>query len=268
MYALIRSIVISGLGVAALAGCADLDTDAPQNASDDIVEASDDAETDVASQEQALHKDASRKDFNLDGRTDILWHNPGSGVVNTWLLNGTTVVANPNVNWNVSGSSGWRAAGTGDFNADGKTDILWHHAGTGTVNVWLLNGRTVIGNPNINWNVLGSSGWVLRGTGDFNNDGRTDLLWHHAASGQVNTWLLNGTTVIGNPNINWNVLGSSGWQLKGTGDFNKDGRTDLLWHHPGNGTVNTWLLNGTTVIGNPSLNWKVFGSSGWQIVSR
>jgi hypothetical protein len=77
----------------------------------------------------------------------------------------------------------------------------------------MLNGTTVIANPNINWNVPGSSGWEIKGTGDFNRDGSTDILWYHAASGQVNTWMLNGTTVIANPNINWNVPGSSGWEI-------------------------------------------------------
>jgi hypothetical protein len=216
----------------------------------------------------ALHADASRKDFNLDGNTDILWHHPATGQVNTWMLNGTTVIANPNVNWNVPGSSGWVAKGTGDFNRDGRTDILWHHAASGQVNVWLLNGTTVIGNPNLNWNVPGSSGWEIKGTGDFNRDGSTDILWHHAASGQVNVWLLNGTTVIGNPNVNWNVPGSSGWEIKGTGDFNRDGSTDILWYHAASGQVNTWMLNGTTVIANPNINWNVPGSSGWEIVSR
>ena len=33
---------------------------------------------------------------------------------------------------------------TGDFNGDGKADILWRHS-SGTVYVWLMNGTTVIG---------------------------------------------------------------------------------------------------------------------------
>jgi hypothetical protein len=35
--------------------------------------------------------------------------------------------------------------GVGDFNGDGKADILWRHT-SGTTAVWLLNGLSVIGN--------------------------------------------------------------------------------------------------------------------------
>jgi hypothetical protein len=30
--------------------------------------------------------------------------------------------------------------GTGDYDGDGKADILWHHATAGDVWVWLMNG--------------------------------------------------------------------------------------------------------------------------------
>src|SRR2546423_1421429 len=36
--------------------------------------------------------------------------------------------------------------------------------------------------------------WVA---GDFNGDGKTDLLWYNKSSGQVEVWLLNGTTMLG-----------------------------------------------------------------------
>jgi FG-GAP repeat len=38
---------------------------------------------------------------------------------------------------------GWAIVETGDFNSDGKSDILWFNAGSGAVGAWLMNGATI-----------------------------------------------------------------------------------------------------------------------------
>jgi serralysin len=42
-----------------------------------------------------------------------------------------------------SATSDWKITGTGDFNADGKADILWRNDG-GAVAEWQMNGSTVL----------------------------------------------------------------------------------------------------------------------------
>jgi hypothetical protein len=75
-------------------------------------------------------------------------------------------------------------------------------------------GGAVIGNPGPSWHV--------KGTGDFNNDGRADILLQND-SGEAVIWEMKGTNVIGAAS-----LGNPGpdWHIMGTGDYNNDGKSD------------------------------------------
>jgi hypothetical protein len=193
------------------------------------------------------------RDFNGDGRSDILWRNTTSGGVVEWLMNGTSVIG--------TGSPGaaaapWTIAGSGDFNGDGKADILWWNMTTGDVVEWLLNGTSVIG---VGTPGAAVSPWTIAGVGDFNGDGKSDILWRNTRSGVVVEWLLNGTTVISS-----NSPGAltTDWVIARLGDYNSDGKSDILWRNSTSGALVEWLLNGVTVIstgspGGATLDWQI-----------
>ena len=66
----------------------------------------------------------------------------------------------------------WHVEGTGDFNDDGKSDIVLQNS-NGSVAVWEMNGGQisqsgVVANPGPSWHV--------EGTGDFNGDGKSDIV--------------------------------------------------------------------------------------------
>ncbi|KJU86440.1 hypothetical protein MBAV_001366, partial [Candidatus Magnetobacterium bavaricum] len=71
----------------------------------------------------------TRKDFNADGKSDILWQNSATGDVAIWLMNGTSkssvALAAKAVPRN------WKSRAVEDFNGDGKADILWQDTDTG-----------------------------------------------------------------------------------------------------------------------------------------
>jgi Ca2+-binding RTX toxin-like protein len=88
----------------------------------------------------------------------------------------------------------------------------------------------------VTWSILDSQG-------DYNGDGKNDLLWRNI-DGTTNLWLMNGTTVqtygsFGQVATGWNLV-------DGHGDYNGDGKSDLMWRHT-DGSTSLWLMNGTVV---------------------
>ena len=136
------------------------------------------------------------------------------------------------------------APGTGnpdaanDFNGDGFSDILWR-ANDGTTTNWLGQAN---GGFADNWNVFNrnpGTNWQVAGTGDFNGDGLDDILWR-ANDGTTTNWLGQANGGFAD---NWNVFNrnpATNWQVAGTGDFNGDGRVDILWR-ANDGTTTNWL---------------------------
>jgi len=135
-------------------------------------------------------------DFDQDGGADLVARNGSTGETQVWFMNGITrtSVSNLSSTLNTPDSSGWRYVGTGDFNADGKTDIFWHNGSTGASQVWYMDGisRTSYGDLSSSLNVADSSGWRATAVADFNHDGQPDLFWHNVTTGEFQVWYMSG----------------------------------------------------------------------------
>lgn len=180
-------------------------------------------------------------DSNGDGRSDILWRDD-SGNITDWLANSNGGFSS---NWNNSiknVTTDWHVAGTGDFNGDGREDILWRNDNGLTVD-WLGNTNGGFTSNYSNSAISVPTNWSVVGTADFNGDGRTDILWRDTSSGLLVDWLANANGSFASNYANSAVQIPLNWKVVGTGDFNGDGREDILWRDTGSGVIVDWLAN-------------------------
>ncbi|HEY3359369.1 MAG TPA: FG-GAP-like repeat-containing protein, partial [Polyangia bacterium] len=123
---------------------------------------------------------------------------------------------------------------TGDFNGDGKEDIIYTRPGWGGWDVRLSSGS---GFTSQTWatgvNYLGTDDWNYVFAADFNGDGKTDLAFTRP---NWNGWRVQLSTGTGLTDQFWSTIpdnmGSDTYNLVVSGDFNGDGKTDLAFTRP------------------------------------
>jgi len=129
-------------------------------------------------------------DFNGDGKSDILFHQASTGKNFMMLMNGKRPLAR-GIGFVRRLATSWSVAGIGDFNGDGKSDILFHQASTGKNFMMLMNGKRPLAKGMSFVKRLATS-WSVAGIGDFNGDGKSDILFHQASTGKNFMMLMNG----------------------------------------------------------------------------
>jgi hypothetical protein len=231
------------------------------------------------------------RDVNRDGRSDVVWHNVNSGELYYWLLGPGGVVGE---NGGAQLPTGHTALGTGDFDGDGRPDVV--SASSEEVRITFVRGWTFGDGRRVAARPPGV--WALAGIIDVNGDGKSDLVWHHRGSGELYYWLMDGAAIFAGQGgaylpagytalaggdfdgdgrgdilsasptevrISFGPRAGTGWivgepmliqsrppaewRFGGTGDIDGDGRTDVLWHNTGTREVYSWLMSGTSIVG-------------------
>jgi len=148
---------------------------------------------------------------------------------------------------------------SGDFNADGKQDILWRNTQTGEVRIWYMNGSTILSNDGVatvglDWNVVG--------TGDFDGNGFSDILWENANDGSFAIWTMRGDSAVSRqyPSPGYQ------WSIAGVADLDHTGLADILWRNVVTGEVRVWSSVSpynfaSEFIGTASLDWNLVGTA-------
>ena len=107
------------------------------------------------------------------------------------------------------------------------------------------------------------SAWQIRATGDFNGDGKSDFLFQNTNDGACYVWGVNGLKIDGGGSGLVGPAVGAGWQIKATGDFDGDGKSDFLFQNTSSGACYVWEMNGLT-ISNSAMVGPAVGAA-WQI---
>ncbi len=203
-------------------------------------------------------------DFTNDGKTDIVWRHDASGQLAVWFMNGTVKeggVLLPGI-----ADTAWKVGGTGDFNHDGRADLLWRHDTSGALTAWLMNGTTVVSDTPLNPSALSDTQWRIVGTGDFNRDGHTDILWRHETSAHLVVWYLQGTQLIDGDFLSEPSPTDAQWQISAVVDIDGDDDADLLWRHGLSGQLVAWLMEGHVLQCGVTLDPERLADLNWRVV--
>ncbi len=181
-------------------------------------------------------------DYDGDGTTDILFrrHRDGvqlSGPVSVYFMDGDRVrdAAKLTTEKCIQRRNGsircrmvktrvkkeWQIVGSGDYDADGRSDVLLHNAIDNRFDLWSMRGGGAYESELLP-DDFGNAAQVVA-SGDFDGDGMSDILWRDLESGDVDIWGLTQDSTLG-------PLEGAGdpWGAIGAGDFDGDGRDDVV----------------------------------------
>jgi hypothetical protein len=176
-------------------------------------------------------------DFDDDGKTDVFQTYRGWGSIPACRSTGAGwSCSNPVAAIYNSGSSEQRFL-TGDFNDDGRTDVFQTYRGWGSIPVCRSTGAGW-SCSNLPATIHNSgSGEQQFSTGDFNDDGKTDVFQTYRGWGSIPVCRSTGAGwSCSNLPATIHNSGSSEQQFL-TGDFNGDGKTDVFQTYRGWGSI-------------------------------
>lgn len=201
-------------------------------------------------------------DFDGDGNDDVLWRST-SGLLTNWLASPANEIGFiHNDAATVGVATDWKVVSIGDFNGDGRSDILWRQD-AGQLTVWLGAANGTFTDNSANASTFVGADWTVAGTGDFNGDGFEDILWRQVG-GELTDWLGTAAGGFTQNSANFSIFVANEWHVASIGDFNGDGRDDILWRND-NGQMTEWLGELAGGFTDNSVNASTFVPTDWHV---
>lgn len=182
-------------------------------------------------------------DFNGDLSGDMLFRDTET---NQWtiyqLANGE--VSESFVKDGMSARTSWQFSGSGDFNGDGRTDVLIRNAVSGQWYIYNLNGNSFVSRG---YAAIPDAETVeVQAVADFNNDSYADVLVRSEVTGEWIMTLLNNLTVVDELSppmskvLSWNIVAAK--------DYDGNGSSDILIRNASSGSWYIYLYEDTDII--------------------
>jgi hypothetical protein len=143
----------------------------------------------------------------------------------------------------------------GDFDGNGRSDLIWRNESTGQTSIWLMNGTTFSSGAVVMNNVA----WRPALLGDFNGDGKSDIVWRNDTTGESSVWLMSGTQIIGSGGL----VSDPAWRPTHAADLDGNGSQDIVWYNAVTGRTSLWLMSGKTMAAGGAFAFD--GGTGWVV---
>ena len=208
---------------------------------------------------------AGSGDLNGDGYADVVWQHETTGSLAVWFLRGSQVISTQFLSVDRVADTNWKIRGVGDTNGDGMADLVWQHQTEGWLAVWYMNGTQVTATQFLSVNRVADTDWQIAGAGDTNGDGKADIVWQHRTAGWLAVWYLNGIQVTNTAFLSIDHRTDPQWIIRGVGDTNGDGKSDVLWQNDTTGGLEVWYLDGFTVTSQGSLSIPQLSDTNWKV---
>ncbi len=164
-------------------------------------------------------------DFNGDGKDDAMLRH-GDGRWRYYAMDGRTHIAAESGDADIEADPAWVFAGAGDFNGDGKDDVMLRHA-DGRWRYHAMDGRARIAGESGDAGLTTDAAWRVAGIGDFDGDGNDDVLLRHAADMRWHFYPMDGREILDGGG-SANLTRKAEWSVAGVGDLDGDGSDDVL----------------------------------------
>ncbi len=193
-------------------------------------------------------------DIDGDRKSDLLLDNTSLALSAYWLMDGGTVRSYSPA---FIKPDGYTQAASGDFNGDGKLDIVWTRTFDRSLLMWVGDGNGFSQVPIRNY----VEGWAVTGAGDIDGDGKSDLLLANEAQGLFAYWIMDGAA----PTRYSPAFGRPAEHAHAAyGDFNGDGRLDIVWDRASDRAVVMWIGDGNgfvqAPVGQRAAGWEISGA--------